>query len=348
MSGRQQHYLPQFLQRNFSFRASGTEDYVRVFRKHSTFESNTSGVGKQRDFYGHPDSSNADAVITAGESQLAEIVQSLITAGPTEEVNQQHCAILAASISLRTKSMRESIKAAGEKMLGFAQQRFDATALAGKEYDRFFADTRGISRLVNEQLAEAKLDRNQAAVFKQRAMNQIRRDAAATRDARIFEITSQFQHVMDNLFKEAGRIADKAFLGIFEESAAPQKRIELFGQMHYSIETSVDPHSYILGDCGTIAVQSDGAFKLALGNIDDELLMEEVWLPLSPSLAVVGRRGSFRSNRTSREINTASAALSTDFFISHSEADPTLDALRGTIGSLEPLLTKEELLALGD
>lgn len=77
MSGRQQHYLPRFLQRAFNCDVRGSETYVAVYRRgHGhPYESNTRGVGQQRDFYGKPGNPSLDDAITVGETQLTRILR---------------------------------------------------------------------------------------------------------------------------------------------------------------------------------------------------------------------------------------------------------------------------------
>lgn len=78
MSGRKHHYLPQLIQRPFAYRQQGKQFYVHAHhRSMGRFTPNTSGLGKELDFYGGPEDTNLDDVITRGEDALAETVQAI-------------------------------------------------------------------------------------------------------------------------------------------------------------------------------------------------------------------------------------------------------------------------------
>lgn len=346
MSGRQQHYLPQFLQRNFHSRKSGTEYYVHAHKKASSFQPNTSGIGQQRDFYGNPASSEADAHITRAEDVLGDVVHRL-TSDTGTAVTQEEFAILVASLSLRTKKMREALKGASPRIMSALAEAMDVSTLASQEYDKFFADRRQLNALMDAELAKApRLNRNEAAKFKAFAHSRLVQEARSRRDSVVSAIKVQFGILMKRLIAEASNIADGAFLRIFETSSAPDERVTLFKELQYAVCEAPEGESFILGDCAVVALQSDGRPKLALGNIDDGLALSEVWLPISPRLAVVGRRAGFDGSLAIAEVNRLSAMLSHEFFISDAPLSEQGSALTSLIGTAEPLLTSDELAAI--
>ncbi len=78
MSGRKHHYLPQLIQRPFAYRKEGKQFYVHAHhRTRGRFTPNTSGLGKELDFYGGPEDTSLDEAITRGEDALAETVQAI-------------------------------------------------------------------------------------------------------------------------------------------------------------------------------------------------------------------------------------------------------------------------------
>lgn len=343
MSGRQQHYLPQFLLRNFHSRKSGTAYYVHAHRKAASFQPNTSGIGQQRDFYGDPAISRADENITRAEDMLGDVVHRLVS-GKGPAVTQEEFAVLAASLSLRTKKMREALKAASPRLMAALKDAVDVSTLAATEYDKFFADKQKIDGMIDAELAKASgIGRNEAAKFKFSARSQLFQEAKRRRDSTIAEIKTQFEIHMMRLINEASNIADKTFLKIFENSAVPDERVRLFGGLQYAVYDSPEGESFILGDCAVVAVQSDGRPKLALGNIDDELALCEVWLPISPRLAIVGRRNGFDALLPVAEVNRLSAILSQEFFVSDAPLSNQASTLIPLIGTAEPLLTPDEL-----
>lgn len=343
MGGRQQHYLPQFLQKNFHSKKVGSEYYVFAHRKGSSFQPNTSSIGQQRDFYGHPEKSVADDNITRAENKLSEIVQQILVGNP-ELVSQGDCALLFASLSLRTKKMRESLKDLAPELMRALREAAISVDLAANEFDRFLSDKKNISSLVEEQLSKIPgLSRDRRAALSLAAKSHLVSQAASHRDELIESVRQKFDQIVSRLVEEASSVADSSFLKIFESSSVPDARVSFFRGFEYSVVKAQGDEKFILGDCAVVAIQSDGKSKLALGRVNDEVILGEIWLPLSPSLAVVGRRDGFRSGLSVSQINMASATLSHEFFISDSSDLESVDDLKNVIGSAESLLTTEEL-----
>ncbi|MGG6463223.1 DUF4238 domain-containing protein [Solilutibacter silvestris] len=343
MSGRRQHYLPQFLQRNFQSRKNRDAHYVYVHRNQGSFLTNTSNIGHERDFYGNPEESTADENITRAETVLGEILKRALSNG---QVAQSEYALLVASISIRTKKMRDALKNAAPQIISAMSTAINAKKLAEEEYDKFFSDKRGIDDLIDIELGKVHLNRNQRATFKAIARAQLVQEAKSCRNETIDRIVSEFRGFFERLLNESENIADQSFLKIFKESSVPDKRVTLFEQLIYETYAASDSEFFILGDCGVVAIQSDGKVKLALGDVDDQLTMDEVWLPLSPKIAVIGRRPGNITKRSASEINMLSALLSSEFFLSHMPDDGQFKELKELIGSAEPLLSTEELLAI--
>ena len=343
MGGRQQHYLPQFLQKNFHSKKVGSEYYVFAHRKGSSFQSNTSSIGQQRDFYGHPEESVADDNITRAENKLSEIVQRVLVDN-RELVSQDDFALLFASLSLRTKKMRESLKGLAPELMRALREAANSVDLAANEFDRFFSDKKKISSLVEEQLSKIPgLSRDKRAALFQAEKSHLASQAASHRDKLIASVRQKFDQIVSRLVEEASSVADSSFLKIFENSSVPDARVSFFREFEYSVAEASDEERFILGDCAVVAIQSDGKPKLALGCVNDEVILGEIWLPLSPKLAVVGRRDGFRSGLSVGQINMVSARLSHEFFISGSSDLQSIDDLKNVIGTAESLLTMDEL-----
>jgi hypothetical protein len=84
---------------------------------------------------------------------------------------------------------------------------------------------------------------------------------------------------------------------------------------------------------------------LALGNVNDEVPLDLMVLPISPQHCIIERGSGVTDLPSVAEINDASAALSHRFFVSDRE-DDLQAALRDRIGSLDPIGSRDELLQL--
>jgi hypothetical protein len=71
MAGRDQHFIPQLLQRGFSARQLRKGHQVVVFRRgQQPFQTNTRNSFVEKDFYGPPSAAVVDTLITDEEARL--------------------------------------------------------------------------------------------------------------------------------------------------------------------------------------------------------------------------------------------------------------------------------------
>ena len=63
MAGRKQHYIPQLLQKGFTFSGAGKKPQLYQFSKNlKPFSSSTEGTGAMRDFYSNPIANGSDVL----------------------------------------------------------------------------------------------------------------------------------------------------------------------------------------------------------------------------------------------------------------------------------------------
>ena len=122
MSGRKHHYLPQLIQRPFAHRQRGKEFYVHAHhRTRGRFAPNTSGLGKELDFYGGPEDTSLDDAITQGEDALAATVQAI---NRGDGMAPMDMTTLISALAFCTKSMREAMVGMFPSLLGALRLRF--------------------------------------------------------------------------------------------------------------------------------------------------------------------------------------------------------------------------------
>lgn len=219
--------------------------------------------------------------------------------------------------------------------------------LAEQAFDDLFGNPVKVRELVDGELKKHQIKgRNQRAAAGHALRMRLLQEAEAQRDKTIQSLEFQVQGLLSHLVTEAEGIADTAFLKILKNSSAPDPRIRYFEEYSYTVMTATESNKFILGDCGVVAIQSDGRPKLAFANVDKTVLLDEIWLPVSPDLAIVGRRTDRVHLLSSVDVNRCSAQLSLEFFISHNHDAEEIDEYRALIGTSDPFLTEEELCAL--
>ena len=317
--------------------------YVRAHRRSSSFEPNVTALGLERDFYGDQADTRADDNITALEAELAATVRAL-NSERADAITNSERAKLVAALSIRSKAAREGLKALAPQLLSALRSAVEKTTIAEREFDKLATDHARIQRMVDEKVGVLPgLDRNgrlkQAVLIKARLMAELR----AHKDSIIANIKAEAGTVLLTMEKEAERAADNAFLSVLRKSALPDMRVTRFDEFAYEIIESPATEPFILGDGMVVGIQSDGTPKLAIGDVDDDLLLVEVWLPISPTRALRGVKSRGGEFRTAHEVNQLSAKLSTDFFISSTTESLPIEELRGLIGTAEGVLTTEEV-----
>lgn len=345
MSGRRQHYLPRFLQRPFRSRIKGG-DFVHVHEQgRAPYLANLMGVGQERDFYGHPDHSALDDAITRHEDRLVQILRHLEADGLTRVTNQQVASLLSA-IALRTKKMREALVGLIPLLTSWARQQHGDALEVARAVEEQLANIRERDRIIEEQLE--KLPRlNREARHKARtiARQHWQRTIEAKRDEWRSQAQSMLLELLDKIDEEADSIATKAFHQALTRLLADPDRNDHFEAYTYMLWDVAPPDYLVLGDCGVIGQRADGQWRLALGNMSDEVPLDLVVLPISPQRCIIGRRSGSIDPPSVVEINEASAALSHRFFISDREDDQQA-VLRDRVGSLEPIGSRDELSQL--
>lgn len=347
MAGRRHHYLPRFLQRPFAFRQKSKHFYVHAHhRAHGAYGTNVMELGQELDFYGGPEDPSLDDAITAGEKQLAITVNRLNSGEPVEPAA---IASLICAMGIRTKSMRTALTSMIPLLLEAGRSRLLDGKQLQNELDKSLHDPKKRRELIYEQIRKeyGHLSREQQGKFYARMLPQWKTLVQQNESRLLAEAEALVDRALDYMQSEATSIANNAFLGALSKGPdTPIRAQRMVDEMTFEIWDAPDGHRFILGDCGPLAMFTDGKPRLALGAIDDEVEMASVYLPISPTRCIVGSLPSPTQPLEVDDLNRISAALSHEFFVSDQADGPALAALREVIGSLVPIATEEEMFQL--
>lgn len=345
MGGRQHHYLPQLIQRPFAHRQQGKEFYVYAHhRQVGRFAPNTKGIGKELDFYGGPDDTSLDDAITRGESELASTVQAV---NRGVEVAPADMATLICALAFRTKSMREALAGVFPALLAALRVRLlDVTRLR-HDLIASLTDSKMSRRLIYEQIDKrmGPLPREQRAKVYGTLRPLWKRYVAEQEEQLVAEAWQLVSVVLAKARAEADTIANGAYLkALAKDPAMPVRASRMANEMVFEVLVAEPGEFFVLGDCGPVAVFSDGKPRLALGAFEPGVEAEMVFMPTSPRRCIYAHRSAVTTSMRSDEINRISASLSLEFFISDREASEELDMLRSLIGSLAPIDAEDDII----
>src|SRR4030042_6670288 len=102
MSGKRQHFIPQFLQEGFASHKVGDAVFTWVYRKdRPPFNPNIINVGVESLFYTHKQDTLADDLITKAEGPLSVLVEELRNSTPGD-ISDPRVPELIAHLEFRT------------------------------------------------------------------------------------------------------------------------------------------------------------------------------------------------------------------------------------------------------
>lgn len=349
MSGSKQHYIPQFLLRNFGERKGKRETKVFVYHRNGkAFRIATSKIAAQRHFYSAPaedGGSTLDDEITKFENQIYTTLEN-VTSGGNSDLDSIRIAEAIAHLCIRQASFRDLASKSMRKISDIATETFSDES---KAWRAFGLHKEQPSKPVREEF-EKLYEKHQLAFllkgfltresFVNFAVNWTKENFSQN-----FRNTqAESQRLLAGVSKLADEIPSKAHIKALQKNLAPPARVEHLAKMKWGVD-QFDANSLILSDCVAIGLDADGSPNPLLfsGNA------ETVIAPLRHDLALVGSVEGVLPRRFSSEIiNRASASSSTDFFIARTES-LLFETLQSSIGS-GPAARLEEIFdrVLGD
>jgi hypothetical protein len=347
MSGRQHHYLPQLIQRPFAYRQRGKEFYVHAHhRTRGVFTPNTRGLGKELDFYGGPDNTSLDDAITRGEGDLAATLQAV---NEGVEVPPIDIAMLICALAFRTKSMREALIGLFPALLSALRGRLlDITRLREGLILSLNSPAKR-KRLIYEQIDRrfGPLPREQRAKVYGALLPKWKTHVAEQLETLVADARQMADTMLAKARAEADKIADEAYLAALAKDPVMSVRAKrMANEMVFEVLDAPSGESFILGDCGPVAVFSDGKPRLVLAAFDSDAVMDLVFLPSSPARCIVGRLPAVTTSIGVADINRICAGLSLEFFICNRDGGDDIEELRASIGSLNPIDNEEDIIRL--
>lgn len=285
MSGRKQHYIPQFIMRGFSESGSGKYAQVKVYRRDNSFSTSTEGVGAEREFYSklNNDEQTLDDMITNAETEYEEIHRTLLQASVNDTVDSKRVARLLAHLSIRGNNIRDSLSTGGRYAIATATEAFSDSdtckqllGLSGSEPSQKLKEK--LDNLYNENRAKVRTARMSRHEFRKFAFNHAKQNwDVAFRD--FLPSISFGSAVLD-----FPTFAAEAHNDILQKNIEPEVRVAAMESFAWRIiETDAE---LILPDClGLAHDEEEGPTPLAFAGVKD---LKGVVFPLTPTKAVCG------------------------------------------------------------
>ena len=307
---RRQHFIPRFLLNNFASRKNGGEVFVWMFRRGvSPKEVNTRNLGQERDFYGHPESSELEFRIAEHENDFAPIVERL-RKGDLGNCDLELVRAYIVHLMIRTRHVRLGAQAAITSFVDKAKEAVPHMKARNMKH-RIRKETR-------RQLRESGLNELIKSLPRhQRKMIQDKLD----RMVRELDIRPQLAELLGQFkqFPAFNDLGANAQLKALNQAVVPQPRTESISNLERGIVTS-DPGTWVLGDVAVLGkFRGSDELRSLLNPIAP---IEMVITPLSDSACLVGRSSRATVVPDPEKLNMETAELSREFIVASRNSTP--------------------------
>jgi hypothetical protein len=333
MSGKRQHYLPQFVQRGFASATDGTRTwYYR--RTAMPKEVGIRDVGVEDYFYSDSSDTTLDASITALESEEFGSAIQQIRNGRLGPISTLDMPKLVAHLEVRSRHLRAGFTESCEMLWDITVELLkQPELLAGLFQSRYRRDPTSIVREAENQLRVRNLPTEFAEEIAQRAAASL-----TTPSSEFFAPFWGFVLPMaETIFKPKLREAVKnAHQDALKKSISPAVRAKQYEHLVFQ-SVDITSNDLILGDSAVIFDVGNGDFK-AFADKDDEI--QSIFLPLSPRCLVIGARSNVESD-IDREVRQQIARCSHNSFIAAELSDANAALMREIGRAALPLSTDQ-------
>lgn len=334
MSGKRQHFIPQFLQEGFASHKVGDAVFTWVYRKdRPPFNPNIINVGVESLFYTREQDTLADDLIMKEEGPLSVLVEELRKSTPGE-ISDPRVPALIAHLEFRTRHFRQTVMETGGYFISryfdfMADQDFFVRYLERK----FQNDPSLIRESFSKEFLEQGIPQSMIEPMTKMATPFIP-VAMAQLKPMLPIMASGLRRVLTEKLPE---MVKSGHIEALKQTTPPEVRIQRYKKLAYRI-LSVEDNLLVLGDSAVLFhVEGSKPYKVFFEKDD---VLRGVFLPLSPHTLLVGSCGGLSPSVS--DLRQAIARHSLEYFIAHeNSADNNL--LREQIGEEAYLLTKEQM-----
>ena len=284
MSGRKQHYIPQFVLRSFGKSTKGTKTQVRVTSRNKTFIAATDGAAAEREFYSglDRDVDTLDDVITYAENEYSQLWHSLNLMDHGTDVDGVTVARLITHLGARGNYVRQSLGTFASYALMRIMELFSQ--------EEYFRALCGVDRAYPPDFIKEQLDE-----FYNRNREMFRKAKMSRHDARRYafrELKSRWEELFesskaDNAILSSAfdfrQMASEAHQKSLNTTIEPEARVKVLSNIPWKI-IQFDGDVLALPDCIALAHDADNGIMPAafVGNND----IDSAIFPISPNKAV--------------------------------------------------------------
>jgi hypothetical protein len=341
MSGKRQHYLPQFLVKGFSSRSAHSNHFVWVYRKGKVpFESNIINVGVEKDFYSEDDST-VDEKITDAEIGYAELINELRTFKKTVKINEKMLPDFIAHLEIRTRNVRESLLEMSDLFLNEIIKFFQEP----ENVNKFVAKYTGDAMLQVDIAIHKKLKKISIPKAKRAAVDSIIKEQKKLAQSNLRPLFIFFiNRKLPDLINTMPDTVKKGHLKALQDSVSPKLRVEEHQKLIWNL-VYFENEYLILGDSGVL-FEVESLKKYSTFWEQGQKIIN-VFLPISKNHLVIGSNSEICDVPDLTWLNREIAEYSREYFLSAIN-NPFQLNLANNIGNKSQWFTENEIMSISN
>ncbi|MGQ4646574.1 DUF4238 domain-containing protein [Lyngbya aestuarii] len=287
MAGKNQHFLPQFLQKGFSSRVNGKEIYTWVYRRGtSPFESNIKNIGSSRYFYGNPNEElSVDPEITKQETKFANYIEKLRNKSEELELEKSIITEFVTHLIIRTQFIRTSLSQSIDYFLDYILEELPQNCI-----DYLIEHPEILYRNLEQQLERQGI-KNLGSLAKDVIVlhfkNVLTNEAnESNRELKILLDKFLLSNI-NELKKNLPSLVRTSHISTLSQNISPEPRINFFRRFNWFLIIR-KKGSFILSDVGSISkLKNSDQVKAVPDKLEK---IDQIFLPISDTHLVVGCR----------------------------------------------------------
>lgn len=326
-----QHYLPQFLLKNFRSRGKDKKCYTYVFRKsHPPFETNVRNIGSENLYYSLGDDHSTDNHMKKIENYYAKILTNIeLNKNLTEDIIHD---LIKFSIHIahRSKHLRETLQITANSALGCVSEKITVqdSKIVQRIHGRVDDKTTELATIANN-LRKSPYNKELLRQIIAKKQRECKKEFEKIYPA----VTSAFSDARREVENRIPILTKTEHIRALKEDTFINNYFGEIKSLNWNIINSTKSN-FILGDIGPITIDNDDKF---LPLLFTKMSTKTFFMPLGSHTMLYGSREAYSINED--DINIETANLCNDYFISSTKDEKTLTYhqhigrdLRATIG----------------
>lgn len=333
MSGKRQHFIPQFYQKGFLSKDNKKNYTYQYLKDGRVLPANIKNVATEGFFYSEGEDHSIDNVITDAEDEFAKLI-TIFRSDDIDDIYLNDAPKLISHLESRTRSIRVSFQSSATYLMGEVKDKFLRDDVVTKYFkEKVLSDPIKFNELLDGQLDEMNIPLEGRDGIKKFMLANSEQWLPPVAKNLVEEIRPLLAVLISTKLPEAMK---SGHLKALRESIHPIVKVQKYNSLTFKvINTDFD---IPLGDSIVLfEVDGERSFKPFCEKDD---LLKNIYLPISSRKLLWGTLGDLIPNLNDLDLNIARCSM--EFFIASSKNE-RFNYIQREIGENSHILAEEEI-----